>query len=163
MFSIIELLKDHEVRQFGQGETVLTQGERTGLLFFLIEGTVEVLKSDTRVATVSQPGMVFGEISALLGGNHRATVRTVTPCKFYIVEDAKAFLSESPSACLYVCEVLAQRLDALTRYVVDVQNQFADHDHIGMIGEVLETLMRRETRQRIRPSDSTIRHGQLAD
>lgn len=163
MFSIIELLKDHPVRQFGQGETVITQGQKTGLLFFLIEGTVEVLKSDTRVATASQPGMVFGEISALLGGNHRATVRTVTPCKFYTVEDAKAFLRESPAACLYVCEVLAQRLDALTQYVADVQNQFGDHDHIGMIGEVLETLMRRETRQRIRPSDSTIRHGQLPD
>ncbi len=163
MFSIIELLKDHEVRQFSPGESVITQGEKTGLLFFLIEGTADVLKNETRVATASQPGTVFGELSALLGGDHTATVRAVKPCKFYVVEDPKAFLSESPAACLYVCEVLAQRLDALTKYVVDVKSQFEDHDHIGMVGEVLETLMRRETRVRVRPSESTIRHGQPPD
>ena len=139
------------MRQFSQEETVITQGEKTGLLFFLIEGTVDVLKGDTRIATASQPGMVFGELSALLGWSERATVRAVTSCKFYIVQDARKFLRESPTACLYVCEVLAQRLDALTNYVVDLQGQFGDHDHIGMIGEVLETLMRRETRKRVRP------------
>jgi len=163
MSSIIELLKDHEVRQFKPGENIIAQGEKTGLLFFLIEGTVDVLKDETRVATASQPGMVFGELSALLGGNHTATVRAVKPCSFYVVQDPKAFLNESPAACLYVCELLAQRLDALTKYVADVKNQFGDHDHIGMVGEVLETLMKRERRARIRPSDSTIRHGQAPE
>jgi CRP/FNR family cyclic AMP-dependent transcriptional regulator len=163
MFSIIELLKDHEVRQFNAGESMITQGGKTGLLFFLIEGTVEVLKNDTRVASVSQPGAVFGELSALLGVNHTATVRAVKPCRFYVVQNPKAFLSESPGACLYVCEMLAQRLNALTKYVVDVKGQFADHDHIGMVGDVLETLLRRETRARVRPSDSTIHHGQAPD
>jgi CRP/FNR family transcriptional regulator, cyclic AMP receptor protein len=160
MFSIIELLKGREVRQFNPGESILTQGDKTGLLFFLIEGTVEVLKNDTRVATASQPGMVFGELSALLGGKHTATVRVVKPSTFYVVQDPKAFLTESPAACFYVCQLLAQRLDALTKYVADVKGQFADHDHIGMVDEVLETLMKRETRPRIRPSESTIRHGQ---
>ena len=163
MFSIVELLKDCQVRQFSPGENIITQGEKTGLLFFLIDGAVDVLKNDTRVATVSQSGAVFGEISALLGGNHTATVRAVKPCTFSIVQDPKSFLSESPGACLYVCEILAQRLDALTKYVLDVKSQFGDHDHIGMVGEVLETLMRRETRARVRPSESTIRHGQQPD
>jgi CRP/FNR family transcriptional regulator, cyclic AMP receptor protein len=163
MFPIIDLLKDRETRQFGPGEIVIAQGQKTGLLFFLIEGTVDVLKNDAPVARTSEPGMVFGELSALLGGNHTATVRAVESCMFYVVQDAKAFLSGSPAACLYVCEVLARRLDALTKYVVDVKSQFGDHDHIGMVGEVLETLMRRETRTRIRPSDSTIRHGQSPD
>jgi CRP/FNR family transcriptional regulator, cyclic AMP receptor protein len=163
MFPMLELLKDCEVRHFNPGEDIVVQGEKSGLLFFLIEGTVEVLKNDTRVATASQPGAVFGELSVLLGGNHTATVRAVQPSSFYVVHDPKAFLIASPRACLYVCEVLAHRLDALTKYVVDVKSQFADHDHIGMVGEVLETLMRRETRARVRPSESTIRHGQSPD
>jgi CRP-like cAMP-binding protein len=163
MFPIIELLKEREVRQFRPGESIITQGDKSGLLFFLVEGTVDVLKNDKLVATASQPGTVFGEISALLGGNHTATVRAAKPCTFYVVQDPKAFLSESPAACLYVCEILARRLDVLTKYVSDVKSQFTDHDHIGMVGEVLETLMRRETRARIRPSESTIRHGQPPD
>ena len=163
MFSILELLEGREVRQFSPGESVITQGDRSGLLFFLIDGTVEVLKNDTQIVTASQPGAVFGEMSALLGRNHTATVRALKPCTFYVIQDPKAFFSESPAACLYVCETLAQRLDALTKYVTDVKSQFADHDHIGMVGEVLETLMRRETRARTRPSESTIRHGQIPD
>ena len=47
MFSILELLEEHEVPQFNPGENVITQDDRSGLLFFLIDGTVEVLKNDT--------------------------------------------------------------------------------------------------------------------
>ena len=54
-----------------------------------------------------------------------------------------------------------RRLDALNRYLVDIKGQFDGHDHLGMVDSVLETLMRRQMPTRVRPSESTIRHGQL--
>ena len=63
--------------------------------------------------------------------------------------------------CLHVCELLARRLDSLNNYLVDVKRQFEGHDHIGMVDEVLESLLHRQPRDRIRPKESTIRHGEL--
>jgi CRP-like cAMP-binding protein len=163
MSSILKLLGEREVCRFDAGELVIRQGERTEHLYFLIEGAVEVLKDDVPVAVASQPGVVFGEMSVLLGEPHTATVRAEKPSAFYIVENPREFLKSSPAICLHVCELLARRLDSLNKYLVDVKHQFEGHDHIGMVDEVLEALLHRQPRARVRPKESTIRHGELPD
>ena len=65
-------------------------------MFFLIEGAVEVYKGDVLISTTAEPGTVFGELSALLGGNHLATVNAAKPSTFYVVENPRAFLATSP-------------------------------------------------------------------
>lgn len=163
MSSILELLRDREVRRFEAGQTILQQGEATGQLYVLIEGAVEVLKDDVPVALASQPGVVFGEMAVLLGDKHTASVRASKPCSFYVVGNPGEFLKASPAVCLHICQLLARRLDALNKYLVDVKRQFEGHDHIGMVDDVLEALLHRQPRDRVRPSDSTIRHGQTSD
>jgi CRP/FNR family cyclic AMP-dependent transcriptional regulator len=161
--SILELIHGCEVRRFEAGQVVIEQGKKTNLLFFLIEGAVEVVKDDVTVATVSQPGAVFGEISALLGGNHTATVRALKPSAFHLVQNPRAFLEASPIICLHVCELVARRLDALNKYLVDVKQQFQGHEHLGMVDNVLETLMHRHPVQRIMPTESEIRQTEPPD
>jgi CRP/FNR family transcriptional regulator, cyclic AMP receptor protein len=163
MTAILESLRGHERRRFEAGQFVIQQGGHTEALYFLIEGAVEVLKDDVRVATASQPGLVFGEMAVLLGGAHTASVLAVKPCAFYIVEQPREFLKSSPALCLHVSELLARRLDALNKYLVNVKHQFEGHDHIGMVDDVLEALLHRQPTARIRPKDSTIRHGELPD
>jgi CRP-like cAMP-binding protein len=160
MSAILESLQGHERRRFAAGEFVITQGGQTAALYFLIEGAVEVLKDDVRVATASQPGLVFGEMAVLLGGAHTASVRATKPCAFYIVESPREFLKASPALCLHVSELLARRLDALNKYLVDVKQQFEGHDHLGMVDDVLEALLHRQPSARVRPKESTIRHGE---
>ena len=92
MATILELLQGSELRHFDAEQVVIEQGGRTELLFFLIEGAVEVVKDGVPVAKSSQPGAVFGEISALLGGNHTATVRTLKPSAFHVVKNPREFL-----------------------------------------------------------------------
>jgi hypothetical protein len=87
----------------------------------------------------------------------------VKPSSFYVVENPQELLKSSPAICLHVCELLARRLDALNKYLVDVKQQFEGHDHIGMVDEVLDTLLHRQPRNRVRPSESTLRRGELAD
>jgi CRP-like cAMP-binding protein len=163
MSAILESLQDHEQRRFEVGQFVIRQGEQTDALYFLIEGAVEVLKDDVRVATAAQPGLVFGEMAVLLGGAHTASVRAVKPCAFYLVEKPREFLKNSPALCLHVSELLARRLDALNKYLVDVKHQFEGHDHLGMVDDVLEALMHRQPSARIRPKESTIRHGEFSE
>ncbi len=163
MASLLDLLQGREVRHFDAGQVVLQQGETTGHLYVLIEGAVEVMKDDVVVVTTPQAGNVFGEMSALLGGSHTATVRSLRPCSFFLVTNPREFLESSPPACLYVCKLLARRLNSLNLYLVDVKHQFEGHDHLGMVDQVLETLMHRQPRERVRRNDSTIRHDELPD
>lgn len=163
MSDILTSLADHPVREFSAGTEVLGQGGNTGVLLVLIEGSVEVVKDDVTVATTSEPGSIFGDLSALLGIPHTAAVRTLAPSRFYVVDNPRAFLERNPAACLHLCELLARRLDAVNKYLVDVKHQFAGHDHLGLVDSVLDTLMHRHPRRRIAPRESTLRDPEVAD
>jgi CRP/FNR family cyclic AMP-dependent transcriptional regulator len=163
MSTILAALSGHPVKTFAAGETILAQGESTGLLYILMEGKVEVVKDEVTVATAAEPGAVFGDLSALLGGPHTAGVRALRPCKFQVVTNPRAFLEANPQVCLYLCELLARRLDTLNKYLVDVKRQFAGHDHIGMVDSVLDSLMHRHPKPRVAPPASTLRDPEIAD
>ena len=163
MSSILAALRDHPVKHFAGGETLLVQGDCTGLLYVLIEGAVEVVKDDMTVATAAEPGAVFGDLSALLGVPHTATVRATRGSSFHVVTDPRGFLEQSPRVCLHLCELLARRLDAVNKYLVDVKHQFAGHDHLGMVDGALDTLMHRQPRPRIIPRASTLRDPEIAE
>lgn len=129
-------------RTFAAGEVLLHDGDRTGVLFILIEGSVEVLKGDVQVNLVSDPGAVFGEISVLLDAPHTATVRTLEPSRFYVAENALGFLQSDGTVALAVARLLGRRVNAMTTYLVDLKHQFEDHEtHLGIVDEVLEALV----------------------
>jgi CRP/FNR family transcriptional regulator, cyclic AMP receptor protein len=150
MAELFEILSTLPRRDFAAGETIIAEDSTTGMLFFLIDGEVEVSKDEVPLAATSEPGSVFGEMSALLGTSHRASVRTVRPSSFYVVEDGRQFLRNHPLVSMHVSELLARRLDALNKYLVDVRQQFEGHDHLSMIDEVLEVLMHRQRRPAVR-------------
>jgi CRP/FNR family transcriptional regulator, cyclic AMP receptor protein len=128
-------------RSISAGEVIMVEGQRDGVLFILAEGAVEVLKGDFQINIFTDPGAVFGEISVLLDTPHTATVRTVAPSRFYVVEQPLDFLRSTPDLALGVASLLAKRLHAMTTYLVDLKRQFEDHDsHLGMVDEVLDAL-----------------------
>lgn len=145
---MLKLLAGHKVQNFEAGGIVMEQGSASGPLFVLTEGEVEVLRDNVRVARTSEPGAVFGEMSVLLGSPHTATIRALKPSSFAIVEDPRQFLESSAQASLHIAGLLAARLDALNKYLVDVKRQYEGHDHLGMVDEVLDTLMHRQPRPR---------------
>ena len=128
-------------RSLAAGEDVLREGERSGVLYILIDGSVEILKGDVQVNVVGDPGAVFGEMSVLLDAPHMATVRTLEPSRFYVAEDATSFLTSDAEVALAIGRILARRLQAMITYLVDLKRQFEDHDdHLGIVDEVLESL-----------------------
>jgi CRP/FNR family transcriptional regulator, cyclic AMP receptor protein len=161
--AFLDALHDHPIRQFFAGDTILAQGDTTGLLFVLIDGAVDVVKDETTVATTAEPGAIFGDLSALLGMPHTAAVRALRDSRFYVVHDPLGFLNRNPGACIHLCVLLARRLDSLNKYLIDVRHQFGGHDHLGMVDEVLDTLMHRHPRQRTIPRPSTLNGPHIAD
>ncbi len=146
MSRILDLVRDLPVERFETGQIIMEQGTREGPMLVLLEGEVEVLRDQVRVAKAAQPGVVFGEMSVLLNVPHTATVRALRSCSFAIVEHPREFLANSAAASLQIAELLAHRLDALNKYLIDVKRQYEGHDHLGMVDSVLETLMHRQKR-----------------
>jgi len=107
---------------YGAGETVFTEGTRTGKLVILRSGAVTIVKGGTEIAKVAEPGAVFGELSALLDRPHTADVRTLETSQFHVA-DAAALLEQDPAALLYVATVMARRLDAANQAFLELKNQ----------------------------------------
>ena len=104
------------------GETVIVAGSKTERLLILKTGAVAVVKDDTEIAQVAEPGAVFGELSVLLGQPHTADVHALETSQFHIA-DATAFLTQNPIAVLYVATVLAHRLDGANHALIQLKNQ----------------------------------------
>lgn len=143
MGKILELVSAYPQREFAEGAIIIQQGEVEPTIFVLLQGEVEVVRDEVRLAKSSEPGAVFGEISALLGGPYTASVRAIKPSSFAVIDDPDAFLGQSAEASLHVARLLARRITTLNRYLVDVKRQYEGHDHLGMVDEVLDTLMHR--------------------
>ena len=90
MAGILDLVAELPRRRCEPAEVILEQGAPASVLLVLIEGEVEVLRDEVRVARSSEPGAVFGEMSVLMGGPCTATVRAVKPSTFAVVVEPTA-------------------------------------------------------------------------
>src|SRR5215472_14385471 len=104
------------------GETVIAEGSRTGRLLILTKGVVAIVKEDTEIAQVAEPGAVFGELSVLLGKPHTAEVRALETSQFHVANAATLF-SQDPIAVLYVAATLAHRLHAANQALIQLKSQ----------------------------------------
>ena len=95
------------------------------------------------VATITEPGAVFGEMSVLLGLPHTATVTGLSSNSvIYEFEDAASFLIQRPEVALLLARTLAQRLNVANTYLADLKRQYAGHGtHLAMVGEVLQSMI----------------------
>jgi CRP/FNR family transcriptional regulator, cyclic AMP receptor protein len=145
MASILEKCAALPREQFASGAVLLSEGETSGRLYVLAEGRVEVLRGDTQVAVIDEAGSVFGEMSVLLNRPHTATVRATSPVSVFVCDDAESFLKSNPEIAFMLGRLLAERLNAATSYLADLKRQFEGHgNHLGMVGEVLETLIHQQ-------------------
>jgi CRP/FNR family cyclic AMP-dependent transcriptional regulator len=110
---------------FPPGKQVICEGETTGRLYVLVDGQLDVVKGGAVVASVTEPGSVLGEMSALLGQPHTATVCAVANSRVYEFDDAASFLRSQPNLALLIAEVLARRLSDATEYLAEIKRQYA--------------------------------------
>jgi CRP-like cAMP-binding protein len=127
------------------GTVLLAEGAKSGRIYVLEEGTLDVARGETQVALVSERGSIFGEMSLLLDTAHTATVRALTPAVVHEFIDGAAFLKSDPDTTLRIARLLAQRLQAATTYLVDLKRQYAGHGtHLAMVSEVLASLINQQ-------------------
>ena len=151
---ILELCKSVPVRTFAPGASLLAEGKKSGLLYVLIDGEVEIVKGDFQINVVSDAGAVFGEISVLLDLPHMATVRALSKCRAHEVRNGDEFLKAHPEIAHHLAQLLARRLHGVSTYLVDLKQQFASHENdLGLAVAVLESLVNQQHQRFVPGSD----------
>ena len=127
------------VTTYEAGETVLSAASTTGRLLILREGAVAVIKEGVEITQVTEPGAVFGELSALLDQPHTADVRALEASQFHVANAATP-LMQDPTALLYVAAVLARRVDNANRALVELKRQVQAGQPSRVIGKTVEKI-----------------------
>jgi CRP/FNR family transcriptional regulator, cyclic AMP receptor protein len=117
----LESLAATPAATFDSGETVVKQGTKSGRLLILKKGAVSIFKDGIEIASVSEPGAIFGELSALLDQPHTADVRTIEASEFHFAD--ASMLTREPAALLYVAKLLARRLDLTNRGLSEIKSE----------------------------------------
>ncbi|HQZ11389.1 MAG TPA: cyclic nucleotide-binding domain-containing protein [Devosia sp.] len=144
MPDILEFCQGREARSFKPGDILIREGGQDGKLYVLIDGQVEVMRKDTQVSYIDEPGSIFGEMSLLLDMPFSATVKALADTKAYVIDDAIKFLMSDPAIAIEVASLLARRLYYTTSYLVDLQQQAAGkREDLDLVDRILAQLVQK--------------------
>jgi CRP/FNR family cyclic AMP-dependent transcriptional regulator len=128
-------------RTLAAGEVLIREGDPVVSLYELRSGMVEVIREGTRIAIVTDPGAMFGELSLLLDCPATATVRAVDDAVVVEIEDARSQLAGGNELALSLARLLAHRLYTMNGYLGDLVARYGHYPGgLGMVHEVLGTL-----------------------
>ncbi|QGX99754.1 cyclic nucleotide-binding domain-containing protein [Roseovarius faecimaris] len=69
------------------GEEITTQGKEVGFLYYLAEGSVQVIAGGTVIREMHAPNFI-GELTCFSGGPASATLRAVSPLRMFAIDTA---------------------------------------------------------------------------
>ncbi len=144
MNDMLSLTKNLPEVTFAAGEVVLREGDSAGAIWVLVSGSLSVVKGGIVVNLITQPGAVVGEVSVLLDTVYGATVEATEPVVMRHAADGRALLASSPPVTTLVAMGLAERLNFITTYLVDLRHQYGDAPGLSMIPDVLRELSQRQ-------------------
>ena len=102
-------VKEIEVRP---GNFVIEEGAHDNKVFILSKGTAGIMVRNDIIAEVSKTGTVFGEIASICDRQYSASVKTLTTCKFYEIDDFPEFLLAHPQEMFIVLKQLCTKIVA---------------------------------------------------
>ena len=120
--SILQACSNSQKITVAKGTELLSQGAQSGTLYVLASGTVEILRGGVVVASTSEPGALFGEMSILLGTPHTASVRAKTQCEVYSFANGAEFVRSNPDITFEIATLLARRLSQATDYLTELND-----------------------------------------
>jgi CRP/FNR family cyclic AMP-dependent transcriptional regulator len=129
---------------FAPGEIVIREGGSAGGLWILVSGALKVSKGGVVVNSITRPGALVGEIAVLLDTVNSATVEATEASVLRHAADGRALLASDPTITRLVAVGLAERLNFVTTYLVDLKHQYGDAPGLAMVSDVLAQLAERQ-------------------
>lgn len=142
MADVLEMCSHWPELHVAKGETLIEEGVRTDRLFVVRHGAFDVVRGGIRIVQIKGAGAFLGEMSAVLGSAPTASVLAAEDSTVHVIEGASAAVKAQPELTHAIACLLAQRLSAVTAYLVDIKRQYADSDtHLALMDQVLANVI----------------------
>lgn len=101
------------LKTYQKGDVLFVEGDESQDLYFLVSGHLEVLKGDKKIAEITEPGALFGELSFLLGAKRTATIQAENEVRVLRIprNEVSTFLKDFPAVAEKITQIIARRLD----------------------------------------------------
>lgn len=132
------------IKEYAAGETVIKEGRFGKEMFILVKGKVEVTVEGIPVAIIDTKGSFIGEICALLGTKRIATVKTLEPCKFYVIEQLSEYFTANPESGFLMAKTLASRLIDMNHNFIELKKsllELAKRDLSTQSGDAIQKVI----------------------
>jgi PAS domain S-box-containing protein len=112
---------------FESDQIIFLEGDDSQDLYILVSGKLDILKGNKKLADITEPGNLFGEMSFLLGSKRTATAKTREKVKALRIpkEEISEFLEKFPEVTEDVTRLLARRLDETNQILYGLK-EFCD-------------------------------------
>jgi CRP/FNR family transcriptional regulator, cyclic AMP receptor protein len=103
-------------RKVDKGAIILSEGEWSDYLYFVVSGLVKVYKTSIggkeQILHIAPPGDSLNDVSTFDGGPSTASMLTMTPVHYYAIrkEDLRGAFGDPPRVWLNVVKSLANRI-----------------------------------------------------
>jgi CRP/FNR family transcriptional regulator, cyclic AMP receptor protein len=141
MNDVLAMCSDLPEIHVANGDTLIEEAVRTDRLYVLKSGSFEVVRNGVRIILIRAPGAFLGEISAVLRSAPTASVVAAENSTVHVLDHASTAVQRRPELTYAIAQLLAQRLSAVTAYLVDIKQQYADSNtHLAVMDQVLGSL-----------------------
>ena len=137
---ILEALQNYPVTVIGPRGVLVQEGQKTGKLYVLKSGDLEIVRDGSLVASIGEAGAIVGEMSVLLDQPHTATVRSRMGAEVHTIADPDAFLDANPTVARQIAGLLAVRLQKTTALLVDMRQQAKEREDHVMFDKIFALL-----------------------
>jgi CRP/FNR family transcriptional regulator, dissimilatory nitrate respiration regulator len=109
------IVSSGNIRKFGTGETIFSEGEPSAGMFVLLRGKVHLCKfgpdGQVNIISVIQPVIMINEVATLDGGPNPVTAIAVGDCLFWHIghTDFQGLITKIPQVGLSLLRILAAR------------------------------------------------------
>lgn len=142
MEDILAMCRKLPERTVARGETLIEENVKSERLYVLKKGAFDIRRGGVKFVQIRQPGAFLGEMSAVMGSTPTATVVAAEDSVVHVVESAQKAVRTDPELTLGIAQVLATRLTAMSAYLVNLKQQYADSNtHLAVMDQVLSNLM----------------------
>lgn len=115
------------IQTVGPGQWIMRDGEKSMEIYRIIstDKGLEVVKNDARLAVISEPGDIFGEMACLLHEGRTAGIRSLgnSVLEVYSPAQLTSMLSDYPDFSLRLVTTLAQRLAKTTKELAEIKGR----------------------------------------
>ena len=137
---ILEAVQNYPVTVIGPRGVLVQEGQKTGKLYVLKSGDLEIVRDGSLVASIGEAGAIVGEMSVLLDQPHTATVRSRMGAEVHSIADPDAFLDANPTVARQIAGLLAVRLQKTTALLVDMRQQAKEREDHVMFDKIFALL-----------------------